>query len=91
MATTYNTVTDLPRAIRDELPEHAQEIYRAAYNLAVEEHRASNPDPDEDELHGMADQAAWMRVQMEYDRDDSGAWRRIAIGDHMHKGSVSHG
>lgn len=87
----YTTVTDLPQTIRNELPEHAQEIYRAAYNLTVEEHRASGQNPDEGELHETADQAAWMRVQMEYDRDDSGEWRRIAIGDHMHKGSISHG
>lgn len=88
---SYSTVTELPKAIRDELPEHAQEIYRAAYNLTIEEHRAADHDQDEHELQEMADQAAWQRVQMEYDRDDTGKWRRIAIGDYMDKSSISHG
>lgn len=87
----YNAVTDLPKAIREELPDHAQEIYRAAYNLTVEEHLASNPNHDEQELQTIANQAAWQRVQMEYHRDDTGKWRRVSIGDHIDKSSISHG
>jgi cation transport regulator len=85
----YSTVTELPKTIRDELPEHAQEIYRAAYNLTVEEHRAA--DHSEHKLQEMADQAAWQRVKMEYEQDDTGQWRCVSIGDYMDKGSVSHG
>jgi cation transport regulator len=88
---TYNTVKELPKDIRERLPEHAQEIYCAAYNLTVEEHLASHHNHDENELQDMADQAAWQRVQMEYHQDDTGNWRRISIGDYMDKGSVSHG
>lgn len=32
------TNTDLPSSIRDVLPEHAQDIYRAAFNHAWLEH-----------------------------------------------------
>ena len=30
----YEKLTDLPDSVRDNLPKHAQEIYRAAYNSA---------------------------------------------------------
>jgi cation transport regulator len=86
---TYQTVAELPTSIRDELPEHAQEIYRAAYNLTIEEHRAA--DHDEHDLQAIADQAAWQRVQMEYERDETGKWRCVSIGDYMDKGNIPHG
>jgi cation transport regulator len=30
----YDKLSDLPDNVRNNLPEHAQEIYRAAYNPA---------------------------------------------------------
>ena len=32
----YNANTDLPDSVRDHLPEHAQDIYRAAFNNAYD-------------------------------------------------------
>lgn len=34
----YEELTDLPDSVRDNLPKHAQEIYRAAYNSAEEQY-----------------------------------------------------
>jgi len=34
----YKTDADLPESVRDALPEHAQDIYRAAYNSAWDEY-----------------------------------------------------
>lgn len=34
----YNYLTDLPDSVRNNLPEHAQEIYRTAYNSAEEQY-----------------------------------------------------
>jgi cation transport regulator len=39
----YQSTMELPEGVRDNLPEHAQEIYLAAYNNAVEEY--SDPPP----------------------------------------------
>jgi cation transport regulator len=34
----YNKLTDLPDSVRNNLPKHAQEICRAAYNSAEEQY-----------------------------------------------------
>ncbi|MET0407538.1 MAG: ChaB family protein [Hyphomicrobium sp.] len=34
----YVTNADLPPAVRNHLPDHAQDIFRAAFNSAYEEH-----------------------------------------------------
>ncbi len=34
----YKTVSDLPDSVRDHLPKHAQEIFRAAFNNAEREY-----------------------------------------------------
>jgi len=34
----YSSNSDLPASVRHALPEHAQDIYRAAFNSAWEEH-----------------------------------------------------
>lgn len=38
----YDKISELPDSIKDNLPKHAQEIYRAAYNSAWEQYA----DPD---------------------------------------------
>jgi cation transport regulator len=34
----YDTVTELPKGVKDNLPKHAQEIYMEAYDHAWEEY-----------------------------------------------------
>ena len=35
----YDSLSDLPASVRDNLPKHAQEVYMAAYNNAWEEYK----------------------------------------------------
>jgi cation transport regulator len=44
----YEKLTDLPDSVRDNLPKHAPEIYRAAYNSAEEQY------DEEDRRHRVA-------------------------------------
>jgi cation transport regulator len=61
----YKTNRDLPEAVREHLPEHAQDIFRAAYNSASEEYK-------KDET---AFRVAWAAVKHEYHKDErSGEW-----------------
>jgi cation transport regulator len=61
----YEKLTDLPDSVRDNLPKHAQEIYRAAYNSAEEQY------DEEDRRH----RVAWAAVKDKYEKDeDSGEW-----------------
>lgn len=53
----YVTNTDLPPPVRNHLPPHAQDIYRAAFNNAFAEH-ASDPRQEE-----AAHRIAWAAVK----------------------------
>lgn len=62
----YKKKADLPEAVRDTLPSHAEEIYKEAYNSAFEQY-----DHDEQRAHRIA----WGAVKKQYHKDeDSGKW-----------------
>jgi cation transport regulator len=56
----YDTNSDLPPAVRGHLPEHAQNIYREAFNHAYAAH-ASDPRQEE-----AAHRIAWAAVKRSY-------------------------
>jgi cation transport regulator len=63
----YEKVTDLPESVREHLPEHAQEIYKSAFNSAEKQYG------DESTAH----KVAWSAVENKYKKDeDSGDWVR---------------
>lgn len=59
----YPTNADLPPPLRRVLPEHAQDIYRAAFNIAWDEYG------DEETAH----RVAWAAVKRKY-RKVNGIW-----------------
>ncbi len=62
----YERLQELPGSVRDHLPKHAQEIYRAAYNSAWDEY-----DHDEERAH----RVAWAAVKHKYEKNDNtGDW-----------------
>lgn len=58
----YATNNDLPPAIQRRLPDHAQDIYREAFNHAYEAHRG---DPQREER---AHRIAWAAVKRMYEK-----------------------
>lgn len=65
----YDRTSDLPDSVRDSLPEHAQEIYRSAFNNAFDEYA----DPDErqdpsDSREETAHKVAWGAVKRDYEK-----------------------
>lgn len=56
----YATNSDLPAAVRDHLPAHAQDIWRAAFNHAFAAHAG---DPRQEEA---AHRIAWGAVKRSY-------------------------
>jgi cation transport regulator len=62
----YHKTAELPESVRDHLPKHAQEIYRAAFNSAWEEYGH-----DEARAH----RVAWGAVEKMYTKDErTGQW-----------------
>jgi cation transport regulator len=62
----YESPSDLPKRVRDNLPDHAQAIYLAAFNNAWDEYGH-----DEERAH----RVAWSAVKEKYEKDEtSGRW-----------------
>jgi cation transport regulator len=68
----YDTNADLPAGVRHALPEHAQDIYRAAFNTAWRTRRGAS---DEATLHRIA----WAAVKRSYVKVN-GVWMRRRAG-----------
>ena len=68
----YKTKSDLPDSVRDNLPAHAQDIYKEAYNSAWDQygHDVSR-----------AHRVAWGAVERKYDKNESGDWVEGATKD----------
>jgi cation transport regulator len=67
----YQTIQDLPDAVKNVLPQHAQEIYKEAFNHALQEYK----DPKErrvpkESAEVVAHKVAWSAVKKEYVKDD---------------------
>lgn len=62
----YQELEDLPDAVRDHLPKHAQEIFRAAFNSAEQEY----------ETEEQAFRVAWAAVKHQYEKGEDGDWHR---------------
>ncbi len=62
----YQTNADLPDRVKDHLPEHAQDIFREAFNHAQQEYK------DEDRAFA----TAWAAVERDYEKGSGGNWRR---------------
>ncbi len=65
----YPHIEDLPEPIRTHLPLHAQEIYRAAFNAALETYAGQTPLRREVTAH----RVAWAAVKHRYRKAD-GDW-----------------
>jgi cation transport regulator len=63
----YRENADLPAAVRNHLPPHAQDIYREAFNHAFAAHAG---DPRQEEA---AHRIAWAAVERRY-RKQGDAW-----------------
>jgi cation transport regulator len=61
----YDRRSELPDSVKDNLPDHAQAIYKEAFNSAWEEH-----DHDEERSHRIA----WGAVKKSYHKNDDGKW-----------------
>ena len=66
----YSSVAELPTGVKSSLPKHAQDIYKAAFNSAWDDH----PEASREEKEQIAHRIAWSAVKRKYERDGSGRW-----------------
>lgn len=66
----YDRIDQLPDSVRENVPKHAQEIYKEAYNSAEEQYE----DPDErrgdESQEEAAHRVAWSGVKQKYKKKD---------------------
>ena len=71
----YKKIADLPDSVRDNLPRHAQEIYRAAFNSAWEQYDRPDERRQGRSREETAHAVAWSAVEQKYEKDgQSGRW-----------------
>lgn len=66
----YSKVDELPAEIKDQLPNHAQQIFMAAFNSA------QSDGMDE----GAAKSVAWNSVKAKYEQGADGKWQFKDLG-----------
>lgn len=64
----YDKISELPDSIKDHLPKHAQEIYRAAYNSAWEEYADPDKRRGDASREEVAHKVAWSAVKEKYEK-----------------------
>lgn len=64
----YDRNADLPDSVRDNLPEHAQAIYREAFNSAFEEYKSAKDRRGDASREETAHKVAWSAVKQKYEK-----------------------
>ncbi len=60
----YKQITQLPDSVKNNLPKHAQQIYKEAFNSAEEQYG------EESRAH----RVAWSAVEQKYEKNEKGNW-----------------
>lgn len=73
----YDSTTELPRSVRENLPDHAQEIYLAAFNNAWDQYSDPEKRRGDASREETAHRVAWAAVKNEYEKDEeTGEWKK---------------
>ncbi len=71
----YKTNKDLPEAVKSNLPAHAQEIWRKAYDSAWDEYGDADKRRGSESREEAAARVAWAAVKHEYQKNErTGEW-----------------
>lgn len=77
----YEKLSDLPEAVRDNVPKHGQEIYMEAYNSAWDQYKDPDKRRGDADREETAHKVAWNAVKNVYEKDDkSGKWQKKKDG-----------
>lgn len=74
----YGSINELPASVKDNLPKHAQDIYKEAFNSAYQEYARPSDRKGDSDREETAHRVAWSAVKKAgYSKDDSGKWRAM--------------
>jgi cation transport regulator len=70
----YSKINELPESVKGVLPDHAQAIYKEAFNSAYDEYKDPNDRLDDTPREEVAHKVAWSAVKKTYEKGDDGSW-----------------
>ncbi len=72
----YKSTRQLPDSVRDNLPQHAQEIYKEAFNSAWDQYKDPHDRRGDASREEAASKVAWAAVKQQYEKGENGNWTR---------------
>lgn len=66
----YDKTSELPDSVKDNLPKHAQEIYKSSFNSAWDEYDDPSDRRGDDDRESVSHKVAWSAVKQEYEKRD---------------------
>lgn len=70
----YKSTSDLPDSVRDNLPGHAQDIFKEAFNSAWDEYADPDKRHGDESREEVSFKVAWSAVKNEYEKGDDDKW-----------------
>lgn len=72
----YSSNSNLPKDVKDTLPDHAQDIYREAYNSAYEKYDNPKERRGDASQEETAHKVAWSAVKNKYEKGSDDRWHK---------------
>ena len=70
----YERITDLPESVRDNVPRHAQEIYKETFNSAWDQYDTPDERRGDASREETAHKVAWAAVKEKYEKGEDDRW-----------------
>jgi cation transport regulator len=70
----YDKLSELPDGVKDNLPKHAQEIYKEAFNNAWDQYEDPKDRKGDASREEVSHRVAWSAVKQKYEKNSNGNW-----------------
>ncbi|QQG51326.1 MAG: putative cation transport regulator ChaB [Candidatus Saccharibacteria bacterium] len=70
----YKSKSELPESVRNVLPDHAQGIYKEAFNSAYDEYDKPEERRGDADREEVAHKVAWAAVKKKYEKGADDKW-----------------
>jgi cation transport regulator len=72
----YASTNELPESVKSVLPDHAQDIYKEAFNSAYDEYKDPDERRDDASREETAHKVAWSAVKKSYEKGPDEKWHK---------------
>ncbi len=70
----YSSTEDLPDSVKSVLPDHAQDIYKEAFNSAYDEYKDKSDRRGDESREETSHKVAWSAVKKKYEKGHDNKW-----------------